>query len=118
MDKRELPMNFEFEIEDLHFAIELEKSKDHRPDYKHSDWTQEDIDLWREGELTYFQMFITSTHPNGQSLTHYVPAILLPIDQEEELQERIEVFLNGPTGLDKILAHWDAEEADKPEWAE
>ncbi len=115
-------MNFEFSLEDLHFYIELEQCPKHHPDLKHSDFYEEDLDLWREGELVFFQMLITSSKINENQhdkdqRQHYVPAILLPLDNEEELQERIELFLDGPNGLEKILSHWDENTDTFPDWA-
>ena len=113
-------MQFEFSLENLHFYIELVETPKHLPDLKHSDWIEEDLDLWREGKLTYFQMMIISENPQGEQLRHYVPAILLPQNNEQELQDRIELFMDGPSGLDKILSHWEhLEEEDDtpPEWA-
>ncbi len=110
-------MTFEFDLEDLHFFIELLESPSYRPDLKHSEWIEEDLELWREGKLSYFQLLITSSDESGEEKMHYVPGILLPLDDEDEMQERIEVFLEGETGLDKILAHWEESEEDKPSWA-
>ena len=109
-------MQFEFNLEDLHFYIELIESPNYRPDLKHSEWTHEDLDLWREGKLSYFQLLITSKDESGEQKQHYVPGLLLPKDNEEELQERIEIFLDGEAGLDKILNHWEEDDSDKPEW--
>ncbi len=109
-------MNFEFSLEDLHFHIELKQKADFRPDIKHSDFLDEDLELWRDGELAFFQLIITSSKDNEER-QHYVPAILLPLKNEEELQERIEVFLDGPNGLDKILSHWEERNGDSPDWA-
>ena len=112
-------VNFEFSLDGLHFYIELEPSLNYRPALKHSQWEEDDLELWRDGKLTWFQMIITSTSDNStdQQLQHYIPAILLPINDEEELQARIELFLDGPDGLDQILASWEENETNLPDWA-
>jgi len=119
-----IPMRFEFETDEHSFTIEVLINQDFRPDGKFNLYPQSSIEQWREGNLAFYNVIITSRllgdhasdSPEAQTLIHYSCGILLPTEKQE-LQEELEMVLDNDGLIEHVLNHWELHLGSPgPEW--
>lgn len=111
-------MRFEFSADEWHFVIEVNQAKEYKPDTKFSAVSSSDMEAWRQGDLSFYNIIIVSKKLDSDEdeKIHYASGVLLPQDPEE-LQEELEHVLDDAGYLEHILKHWELGDLPQgPEW--